>query len=155
MDNVNDVPMLLRREIEARIAGPLIQGFIEEIGREQALKVASDVIKQLARDSGAELASQCESLSLRDLATASSKWSEGGANESKLIAMTETNFDFNIVRCKYAEMYKDLGLADLGFVLSCDRDAEMYAGFNPEIEFTRTTTIMEGGEHCDFRLKLD
>ena len=68
--------------------------------------------------------------------------------------MTETNFDFNIVRCKYAEMYQALGLSDLGFVLSCDRDAEMFSGFNPDIEFSRTTTIMEGDKHCDFRLSL-
>ena len=154
MKDQTDMPILLRREIEARIAGPLIQAYIEEIGREKALKVASAVMKKRARESGAELASQCEGISLRDLATGTSKWSEGGANESELIAMTETNFDFNIVRCKYAEMYQALGLSDLGFVLSCDRDAEMFSGFNPDIEFSRTTTIMEGDKHCDFRLSL-
>ena len=75
MKDQTDMPILLRREIEARIAGPLIQAYIEEIGREKALKVASAVMKKRARESGAELASQCEGISLRDLATGTSKWS--------------------------------------------------------------------------------
>ena len=27
-------------------------------------------------------------------------------------------------------------------------------GFNPDIELTRTQTIMQGASHCDFRFKL-
>jgi len=52
-----------------------------------------------------------------------------------------------------AEMYRRLGLADLGPLLSCSRDGEMIAGFNPEIAFERTQTLMEGASHCDFRYR--
>ena len=31
----------------------------------------------------------------------------------------------------------------------------MFGGFNPEIKFERTQTIMQGAAHCDFRLSLD
>ena len=50
-------------------------------------------------------------------------------------------------------MYTRLGLAELGGLLSCARDAAMIDGFNPEIAFTRTQTIMEGATHCDFRYR--
>jgi hypothetical protein len=30
----------------------------------------------------------------------------------------------------------------------------MAEGFGPEVEFTRTQTIMQGASHCDFRFKL-
>jgi hypothetical protein len=48
-------------------------------------------------------------------------------------------------------MYRRLGLTDLGPILSCGRDGAMIEGFNPDIAFQRTQTIMEDGSHCDFR----
>jgi predicted ArsR family transcriptional regulator len=51
-------------------------------------------------------------------------------------------------------MYRDLGMAELGASLSCNRDGTMVEGFNPDIEFTRTQTIMSGASHCDFVYEL-
>ena len=34
--NINEIPMLLRREIEARIAAPLIEAFIQEFGLDRS-----------------------------------------------------------------------------------------------------------------------
>ena len=50
------------------------------------------------------------------------RWSAGGATERNVIERGETKYNDNIVKCKYADMYKELGLAELGFVLSCGRD---------------------------------
>ena len=50
MDSIDDLPILLRREIEARIAGPLIEAFSAEFGREQTIRVAGKVIKELAEE---------------------------------------------------------------------------------------------------------
>lgn len=59
----------------------------------------------------------------------------------------------NRADCGYAKMYERLGIQDLGYLLSCSRDASFMDGFNPEIELIRTQTIMEGAEYCDFRYK--
>ena len=56
-----------------------------------------------------------------------------------------------MTRCKYAEMYNDLGFGDLGAIFSCTRDFEFVAGFNPELNLKRSQTIMQGATHCDFR----
>jgi hypothetical protein len=50
-------------------------------------------------------------------------------------------------------MYEEMGIKELGFILSCSRDFPFMEGFNPEIELRRTKTIMEGAECCDFRYK--
>ena len=68
---------------------------------------------------------------------------------------TYSKYNYNIVRCKYADMYKELGLEELGFIFSCGRDGKMFGGFNPNIKFERTQTIMQGAAYCDFRLSLD
>ena len=54
-----------------------------------------------------------------------------------MIERDETKYNYNIVKCKYADMYKELGLAELGFVLSCGRDSMLFGGFNPDIKFER------------------
>ena len=149
------LPILVRREIEARIAGPLINAYIEEFGREKALNIASRVINRLARESGAELAQALGGNSLAHLAKGQGQWAAGGALEREVLRINRSAYDFNIVRCKYAEMYRESGLADLGFVLSCGRDAAMYEGFNAGIKLTRTQTIMQGADYCDFRLSLE
>jgi hypothetical protein len=71
-----------------------------------------------------------------------------------VLRQDEQALDFNVTRCRYAELYRALGLEDLGGLLSCGRDAAMIEGFNPDVELTRTQTIMEGASHCDFRYRL-
>lgn len=152
--DLSQMPVLIRREIEAAIAGPLIQGYIDELGREKALAIAAEVISKLARRSGQDLARAQGGNSLAHLAEGQDQWSAGGALEREVLERTGTVYNYNIRRCKYADMYRELGLADLGFVLSCGRDAAMFQGFNPKLKLVRTQTIMEGADYCDFRLTL-
>ena len=145
--------LLTQREIEAKIVGPLVQGFIAELGREKALEVVRNVVANLARERGAELARAVGAASLEAFADDIDRWREGGALEINFLARTPDQLDFNVTRCRYAEMYRALGLADLGGSLSCQRDFALVQGFNPAIELTRTQTLMEGATHCDFRFR--
>ena len=153
--DLSQVSILTRREIEARIAGPLIQAFMKEFGVDKTLAVVKPVIEKLAKESGALAAQMAGGNSLADFARAMSAWSAGDAYEQEIIRQTETQFDFDIKRCRYAEIYKELGLADLGVLLSCARDFAMVEGFNPRMKLRRTKTIMEGKDCCDFRITLE
>ena len=42
-------------------------------------------------------------------------------------------------------------MTELGATLSCHRDAALIEGFDPEVTFERTQTLMEGADCCDFR----
>jgi len=68
-----------------------------------------------------------------------------------VLEQTPARFSFDVTRCRYAEMYRALGLQDLGEVLSCSRDFSLVEGFNPGIRLRRTQTVMRGAPHCDFR----
>lgn len=152
-DAAPKLTLLERREIEARIVGPLVRGFIEELGRERALAVVGRVIRQLARESGSELAARLGDASLMAFAQCLDVWRAGGALEIEMLEQTEDRLEFNVTRCQFAEMYRALGLADLGASLSCVRDFALVEGFNPEIGLERTQTIMQGATHCDFRFR--
>jgi predicted ArsR family transcriptional regulator len=149
-----NLPLIDQREIEARIVGPLIRAFATELGQKRTLEIVRNLIRDLAREAGSELALALGEQTLDAFARGLDRWRENGALEIDLLEQSPTRLSFNVTRCRYAEMYKALGLADLGGSLSCERDHALIQGFNPDIELTRTQTIMEGASCCDFRFQL-
>ena len=83
-----------------------------------------------------------------------SLWKLGGAMEMEVKEQTETSYVFNVTRCKYAEMYRDMGLGEIGHLLSCQRDATFCEGYDKRMRLKRTQTIMQGANHCDFQYTL-
>ncbi len=154
-DTLNEIGVLKRREIEARILAPLIDALAAEFGRERVIEVARRVIVQVARQQGRALAEEVGGSSLAHFARSKEAWVKGGALETELLQQTDRAYDFNVTRCRYAEMYRALGIPELGSVLSCGRDFALGEGFNPALKLTRTQTIMEGAPFCDFRYRLE
>ena len=60
-----------------------------------------------------------------------------------------------VTRCRYAEMYRAMGLAELGAILSCNRDGAFCEGYDPKLKLERTQTIMGGASHCNFRYRYE
>ena len=148
--------LLKRREIEARIAAPLIQAFAEKLGREQALAVASKVIHGLARVAGCEMARKLGANDVAALAQVVREvWAQDKALEVTVLEETDRKLGFNVTRCAYAELYEKLGTKELGRCLSCNRDTAFSEGFNLRLKLQRTQTIMEGASLCDFRFSLE
>lgn len=145
--------ILEQRRIEAAVIKPLVEAFEQEIGRERTRGILAEVIKELAVQSGREIVEEVGEATLGGLAKKYDRWSAGDAVEMDILEQSGEAFDFNITRCRYAEMYRELGLADLGYTLSCNRDAAFVEGFSSDLELRRTQTIMEGAPFCDFRYR--
>jgi hypothetical protein len=47
-------------------------------------------------------------------------------------------------------MYRDMGLGEIGHLLSCQRDGTFCEGYDSHLKLTRTQTIMQGADQCDF-----
>lgn len=78
-------------------------------------------------------------------------WTKDDALEIEVLEQTEERLCFDVKLCRYAEMYKALGIPELGALFSCNRDFALVEGFNNKTSLTRTQTIMAGSSHCDFR----
>jgi hypothetical protein len=150
--DVEQIPLLTRREIEARIVGPLLERFAEELGRETVLKLTQQVISKIAHEQGKQLADIFGGRTLGHFVKCLEMWKLGDALEIELLEQTEHRLSFNVTHCRYAEMCKELGIESLGITMSCSRDFALVEGFNPDIILTRNQTIMEGARFCDFRL---
>ena len=152
-DTLNEIGVLKRREIEARILMPVLEALGEEFGRDRVFEVARRVIVDVAQDQGRQLAESMGGNSLTHFATALEDWKKGDAYRMDVLRQDDQRFDFNVTRCRYAEMYRALGIPEVGALLSCNRDFALIEGFNPAVELERTQTIMQGATHCDFRFR--
>lgn len=148
------IGVLVRREVEARLLAPLIDALAAEFGRERVLAVVRAAIVEIARGQGVALAQAAGGASLADFAGTLRDWAADDALEIEVVQQTAEAFDFNVTRCRYAELYRALGIAELGALLSCNRDGALIEGFNPAVEFSRTQTIVQGAPFCDFRYRL-
>jgi phosphohistidine phosphatase SixA len=152
---LNEIGVLRRREIEARLLAPLIEALSAEIDRPRVLEIVRQTVVEIARRQGAELASAVRGDSLEHFAASLADWQKDDAMQIEVLEQNSRRFAFNVQRCRYAEMYTALGVPELGTLLSCSRDLSLIQGFNPRMRLTRTQTIMEGASFCDFRFELE
>jgi hypothetical protein len=153
-DTLNTIGVLTRREVEARLLGPLIDALAQTTDRAQVIATVRETIAQIARTQGADMARDYGAATLENFADSLKLWTKDDALIIEVVAQDARNFGFNVTRCRYAELYRELGMAELGAVLSCNRDAALIEGFSADIQLTRTQTIMEGASHCDFRYHI-
>ena len=148
--DLTKVSILARREIEARILTPVMKAFMKELGKERTMEIIGPVIQSLAREGGVQLAQVLGGNTLEHFAKGLSLWTREDALQLEIVEQSAARYAFNVTRCRYAEMYRELGIPDLGVLLSCGRDSALIEGFNPQIKFIRTKTIMESAPLCDF-----
>jgi predicted ArsR family transcriptional regulator len=150
-----ELTLLERRRLEAGVLVPMIRAMQAEFGEEKVNAVVSRTIREIARSQGEEARRTANIETMRDL---SDRFQNGTLREGSLIVDVveddEQRFGFNVTRCKFMEMYQEMGAGDLGFLLSCNRDFAMFEGMAPEFDFERTQTRMQGASHCDFRYRV-
>lgn len=153
-DTLNEqVGVLTRREIEARILGPFFEAVAAELGEARARELLARVVVGEARKAGAAMRERAGGEGLVDFAAQWEPWLRGGALEIEELERGEDVWRFNVTRCRYAELYRALGMAELGAILSCNRDAALIEGYAGDVTLERTQTIMQGASHCDFRYR--
>ncbi|MDR1545717.1 MAG: L-2-amino-thiazoline-4-carboxylic acid hydrolase [Deltaproteobacteria bacterium] len=148
------VSLLERRRIEGEIVKAIYDVLVEELGPDKTQDVVGRAVQAAAAEAGRREAEKVPGgADLESLAALQPLWTSGGALETRILAAGPERFDYDVVRCRYAEMYRDMGLGELGFLLSCGRDEAFVAGYAPGVELTRTKTIMQGDGLCDFRYR--
>jgi hypothetical protein len=148
----DEVPILTQRRIEAAFAKGIYEEMSAELGVETAKRILGNAVVKMAKAAAAEMAKDAPggAPDLDSFRTLQSRWTAEDALRIEVIASTATEYRFNVTRCRYAELYRGMGLAELGALLSCNRDGSFCDGYDPKLKLTRTQTIMGGADHCDF-----
>jgi hypothetical protein len=147
------MPVLTRRRIEAEFARGVYDAMKAELGEAAAKRILTAAVIRMAKEGAARMAQDAPggAPDLDSFRALQSLWTAEDALHTDVLESTPTTFHFNVTRCRYAEMYRAMGLADLGAVLSCNRDGAFCEGYDPKLKLTRTQTLMGGASHCDFR----
>jgi len=149
------IPMFEQRRIEAMILKHVYDTLKSSHGIEVAQRTIADAVRASSIEQAKEFAAKVGGrTSIQTFVDRQSLWKLGGAMEMEVKEQTETSYVFNVTRCKYAEMYRDMGLGEIGHLLSCQRDATFCEGYDKRMRLKRTQTIMQGASHCDFNYKL-
>ncbi len=146
--------LLERRRIEAEFAKAVFDEMVPVIGEARALDLLGSVARKLAHETGKQLAASDGETDLASFAAVLPLWQEGGALEIEPREQTANTLAFDVVRCRYAEMYRDIGAEKLGAALSCNRDGALCEGYDRRITMDRDETIMNGHTRCNFRFTL-
>lgn len=154
MMTIDEMPILLRREVEARFIKPFLDAFAEEIGKERTYEIAGEVIDRIAFQAGQERAAQTGKNQPKDVPELLAMHSTEGGCDNHTREVDERHILEETMDCEYARMYARLGMQELGYLLSCRRDFKFFEGVNSKMRLTRTRTIMQGGRSCDFLVEL-
>jgi len=144
---------LQRRKIEGRVLIPFIDACREKFGEGPTRELTVAAIRAHATADGARWADMFGGGIEGLRRVAEELWAGGGGMDVEVIDQSADRLEFNVTRCRYAEFYKELGLADLGSLIHCSRDHAMVEGFNDGLELARSQTIMAGASCCDFRFR--
>lgn len=147
--------ILERRRIEAEIIKPIYEEMVTAFGIDAARGIIERAVKKAAIAQAQAFASQEKvKPSLDSFEALQPLWRKEDALAIRPIHRDAATFDFDVTRCRYAELYQAMGLGEIGHLLSCNRDASFIEGYAPGIKMTRTQTIMQGATHCDFRYRV-
>jgi hypothetical protein len=150
------ISTLKRRELQAPLISELIRGFAAELGYEKAMQIAGKVVEQDAIRSGKVMAEKYDGNGIQELLRVLTEgWAEDDALEYTVLEQTDRVLNFDVTRCRYAELYGKLGVKEFGSCLSCSQDPAFIKAFNPRMNLVRTQTIMQGDSTCDFRISLE
>ena len=149
------LPIIERRKIEAEMIKNIYDVLKESHGKEVAIETIDAAVSKAAVDFGDEHRKKLgRDPNLKDMADILSNWTANAALEIDILKEEAEQLDFNVTKCRYAEMYHEMGLGEIGHVLSCNRDGKFCTGYNSKMELKRTQTIMQGASHCDFRYRM-
>ena len=149
------VPLIEQVKIQAQVLVPLVRTLQAELGEERANALVRKSLGELYRKFGeAWWRAQGASELGEKIASMFKNFAAGDALDYEVLKQTTDTFELNVTGCRYAKFYQEIGAPELGFLLTCSADFTYVDGFGGDVQLTRTQTIMQGADHCDFRFKL-
>ena len=110
---MDPLPILQQRRIEANILKHVYENLSERFGKEQAREIVQETVSQSAIEQGKTFADQIDGdPNLKDFYDILPHWSRDGALEIDVLEASPNKLDFNVKRCRYAEMYREMGIGE-------------------------------------------
>ncbi len=142
--------------MQAQVLVPVLKALRAELGEERANTLVTTALREWSREMFLRIGALMPG-SPREkwqALTADSLPRIGSDIDMQVRKQAPDVMELDITGCRYADFFRALGEPELGAVLLCEADDHMAAVGGPEVEFTRTQTIMKGAKYCDFRYRM-
>ena len=130
----------------------LLEKYENEFGPEAEKRVL-EIIAENTRKAWAEIAEERETNDIQGILDTLWESFESVGGEYT-VERTEDSAQIHCTKCPMADTYLKIGKPEYGLIFHCSTDPHIVAGFNPEMEFKITKTLMKD-DCCNhyYRLK--
>lgn len=157
---MTDIPNIERRRAQGQMVKPIYEELCVEIGEERAKALIARAVARSVDEEAKSAREATMSEHVSPLAAFAENfrrtYERRGLEAGLEVEVTRADDDaleFTVNRCRFVEVYRDLGLGHLAATLSCNRDGAFATAFDPSIELERPQTIAEGADTCLFRYR--
>jgi hypothetical protein len=129
-------------------ASRLAEALVARLGKQGEL-IAYDIV----RAQRAFMARKPEEVAvfMKNMAASVSSSESRPFHTFDVIKASDDEFILHVKRCAWAEYFQKHH-PSVGYLISCSTDEVAYRTRNPALRMQRTSTLMEGGACCDFRM---
>ena len=151
-----DISLLDEVKLQARVLVPLVRSLRKELGEEKTNRLVSKALREWSEELYRRVGAQTPG-------TPRQKWESivgaslpriGNDIDIEWLERDPERLEFNVTGCRYADFFRALDEPELGGLLLCNSDVYSAQVGAPDVEFTRTQTIMQGAKYCDFRYRI-
>lgn len=128
-----------------------LEGFM---GKEKAHETVEKVFERMATDLAKK---QAEEKPINNFEEYKNAFKESmkqpfhsHAINSTIVEETSKKLSANMTECLFAKTFKEMNATDLGYIMCCKLDFATTKISNPKLKLTRTKTLMQGDECCNF-----
>lgn len=133
-------------KIQARAVIPIVKALEKKMGKNAAHELVADAIAESWADHMVTRQS-----SGHDVASHPRTAGESGFPVQTIIAKdTDNEYAVNMTQCDYADYFRKIGEPEVGALLTCAVDYAVEARMRPDWSFSRSQTLMQGADFCDF-----
>jgi hypothetical protein len=150
------ISLLDEVKLQAQVLLPVLQALRAELGEAHANAIVAQALRAWSRDLQQKIGARTPGSPREKWAAMTAAMSPriGGDIDVQVLTMEPDTFEFNITGCRYADFFRQLGEPELGALLLCDVDFDVAEVGSPEVQLTRTQTIMQGAPHCHFHYRM-
>jgi hypothetical protein len=156
IDVNKNISLLDEVRMQALVLVPVIRALRAELGEQRANRIVSNALRDWSRSKIQSFGVEAKGCPREKWAsvTATSMQRIGNDIDIEWIKQDANEIKLNVIGCRYADLFRQLGEPELGSVLLCETDVHVAELGAPEVEFTRTQTIMQGADYCDFHYRM-
>ena len=158
MDTVINPSISLLDEVKlrAQVLVPVLKALRAELGEDGANRLVINALREWSREVYRRVGASMVGSPREKWAalTAEAAPRIGTDIDVQMLRVDPDAMEFNVIGCRYADFFRQLGEPELGAVLLCEVDNHVAEVAGPEVELTRTQTIMQGASYCDFRYRM-